>query len=126
VSADLLARRIAAAAVLSDFRAAALDRPDTPDYVAWALRLAAELESVCNGLAGPSMLHDADVVLDDHDASTVIVTGGLSISREDADLVLAALADATQCAEDEHFPSSPTDDQAAGYRELADRIGGDR
>jgi hypothetical protein len=53
VSAELAARRTAAAAVLADFKHAADafidDETDTvprPDYSAWAFRLAAELGSV--------------------------------------------------------------------------------
>lgn len=45
---DRQARRVAAAAVLADFRAATAADPHNPrpDYWLWALRLAAELQSL--------------------------------------------------------------------------------
>ena len=57
MSAELAARRTAAAAVLADFRstAAALDRARAPEqayaYAEWALRLAGMLALVLDGLA---------------------------------------------------------------------------
>ncbi len=55
MSAELAARRTSAAAALADFRAAeaAYSRGErlAPSYPAWALRLAAELRQVLDGVA---------------------------------------------------------------------------
>lgn len=123
---ELHARLTSASAVLGDF-----DREDdgqalTPaERDSWAMRLAAELRSVCTALKGAlDMLRDADDVLAEQDSSMALGTGGLSVSVEDAPTVMAALDDAARCGEEEHFPSSPADEQAAAYRELHNRIGG--
>jgi hypothetical protein len=50
VSAELEARRTAAAAALADFRAAALNGLRPGDFEQWALRLATELRSVLEQL----------------------------------------------------------------------------
>ena len=122
---ELHARLTAASALVADFRAEQERSPASRPPDSWALRLALAAESLSTALRGAlAMLEDADDVIADQDTSGVIVTGGLSISPEDAPTVMAALADAARCADDEHFPSSPSEELAARYRELADRIGG--
>ena len=61
VAPELRARLTASRAVLGDFRAEVARSPlSRPLSGSWADRLAAELDSVCNGLAGAlSMLGDA-------------------------------------------------------------------
>jgi hypothetical protein len=56
-------------------------------------------------------------------ATTVLPDGGLVLTPADALTVLAAIEDVALCAEEEHIPASPTDEQAAAYRELHSRIG---
>jgi len=65
---------------------------------------------------------DLEVMYLDQDATQLMLWGGVYLAPADTGTVLRALSDAAQCAEDEHLPSSPTDDQAARYRELHDRI----
>jgi hypothetical protein len=59
----------------------------------------------------------------DQDVTKVLIFGGIFFAAADAGTVMQALSDAAECAEDEHFPASPTDEQAARYRELISRIG---
>jgi hypothetical protein len=127
-AAELHARLTAASAVLGDYQrqaVAALAGAPELDWPTWAQRLAVELKSVTTALRGAlSMLDDADDVLNEQDSSMVLGTGGLSVSVEDAPVVMAALEDAALCAEQEHIPSSPSGEQAARYRELHGRLGG--
>jgi len=65
---------------------------------------------------------DLEVMYLDQDSTQVMLWGGVYLTPADTGTVMRALSDAAQCADDEHFPSSPTDGQAARYRELHDRI----
>lgn len=125
-ASELQARLTAASAVLGDYQRWAAGGAVSGDWHSSAPRLAVELKSACTALRGAlSMLADADAVLDDQDATMLLGTGGLLIAPDDADAVLAALADAAECAEREHFPSSPTEQAAARYRELIERLNED-
>jgi len=65
---------------------------------------------------------DFEVTHLDQDTTQLMLFGGIYFASADADTVLRALADAAQCARDEHFPASPSDELGARYRELRDRI----
>jgi hypothetical protein len=66
---------------------------------------------------------DFEVTAIDDEVTQVRVYGGIYFSPADTLTVLAALNEAALCAEQEHLPSSPADEQAAAYRELHSRIG---
>jgi hypothetical protein len=70
------------------------------------------------------VVEDVEVTAQDEEVTAVTMWGGLHIAAADARTVLQALSDAAECAEDEHFPASPTEETAARYRELIARIGG--
>jgi hypothetical protein len=73
VSAELAARRTAAGAALADFRREALDEGQTPDYSAWAVRLATEVRSLLEQLEcepAENQLAQIRLVLDHFDWET--------------------------------------------------------
>jgi hypothetical protein len=70
-----------------------------------------------------------DVVADyeateiDDEVTVGLSYGGLHLSPADCATVISALDEAAVCAEEEHSPSSPSDERATLYRELHERIG---
>jgi hypothetical protein len=94
MSAELAARRVAAEAVLGDFRKAALGWSATPDYLSWALRLARSLGDLLarleleDGKATPAA------------ASWVGPDGRATLTGEDLVLVIVALRAAAEVADD--------------------------
>jgi len=116
VSAELAARRTAAAAALADFGAANdayLDDPagqtPRPDYGSWAYRLAVELRALIDATAPPAR-HAAG-------ASWVGPDGTATLTHEDLLLVLGALRTALDVADT---------DRRFELAALAYRLGDDR
>lgn len=73
MSAEMAARRTAAAAVLTDFRSAALDGLQAGAFEQWALRLATELRSLLEQLdldPDAEQLAQVRLVLDSFDWAT--------------------------------------------------------
>jgi hypothetical protein len=117
VSAELDARRTAAAAAVADYRWEVRHHSGSPDYAVWADRLAAAAESLLSGQpAAPRRRIDGSIA-----ASGVLPDGSASISRADLVIVLSALSDAA------HFRHARGNtDDAVTYQALSFRLGDDR
>ncbi len=150
MSAEAGARRIAAAAMLGDFRAALGPAawPAAPDMASWALRLARALDDLLASPEEPAdgdggrldairgLLEAFDWEHDDRQYALEAIEriagasrtesgaerGGLAvIIPADVPAIITALADAAAWRE-----ATGDDDQATAYQELAARLGDDQ
>lgn len=89
---ELHARLTAARAAIADFRRWTAGGPVLGDWQSWALRLAAELDLVGDGLWGAlSMLEAGDELLEADYRTGLRTDGGLSVAPDDTEAVLAAI-----------------------------------
>ena len=142
MSAELAARRTAAAAALTGFRRWYGLGGRGPDHQRWAVRLAAELQSLLTQLdAEPEANHQVPRVDGSIGVSHVRPDGSASLSRQDRLTILGAIATAAEylenragliCADCEADVAEICDthasdlDAAAQYRAVAERLGEDR